>query len=155
MVLRDMHGRIELRHYLPRSDWDKPFDRATERSARLRRWVVSVQKHLWPEAGEEFEALRDLGLASLSLCDLVWAQRAFSDLNALSELRGDEDALRQLREGLSDPSARRLRLSALKQFYYHLRASLNKREWQRIEVAAAVGRGIFDIRGILDALMAR
>lgn len=139
MVLRDMSEAIELRHYLPRSAWERPMDEAAERRAWLRRWAVCVQKHLWPEADEAGAALIARDPGRLAEGDPQWALRAFSDVSALAELAGDEPALRKLRNLLRDPAGTPLRRLALRQFYYHVRRAAADRDLARLRLAWRVG----------------
>lgn len=141
MVLRDMAAQLPASRYLPRTEWQAPLVGERRCRAHLRRWVVAVQKGMWPEASAEFEmlcALRD-ELARLSAVELQWATRALSDMNTLLELAATVDAQRTLAAMLREPAVAPLRRAALKQFYYHLRAAVRDFDGRRVRFMLALG----------------
>lgn len=150
LVIRDMHTQLTLAHYLPRPHWHQPLDSSTERRARLRRWVVMVQKAMWPEAHDELQSLRELGLAKpcMDAVETAWACRAFSDLNTLSEMQMHAGELEALGGALADIRLSGLKHATLRQTVYHLRAALRERDWRRLRLGAFLAR-----RALLPALL--
>ena len=150
LVMRDMHTQLTLAHYLPRPHWHQPLDSSTERRARLRRWVVMVQKAMWPEAHDELQSLRELGLAKscMDAVETAWACRAFSDLNTLSEMQMHAGELEALGGALADIRLSGLKHATLRQTVYHLRAALRERDWRRLRLGAFLAR-----RALLPALL--
>lgn len=138
LVLRDMANRITLAHYLPRPQWTETMNPPAVRRAHLCRWVVMVQKAMWPEARAELDVLRKLGLGkeAMTVLDTAWACRAFSDLNTLAEMRTCPDELAELGRALSDARLAGLKDAALRQTFYHLRSALTQRDAHRLRLAA-------------------
>lgn len=155
MVLRDLAPRIEPRHYLPRRDWERPMDEQAQLRSSLRRWIVAVQKHLWPEADEAGQAFVARGPARLAGEVLAWAQRAFSDPAALAELAGDRQSTAALGRLLRVPEALPLRRALLRQVYYHTRRGGSERDLRRVSLAWQVGARVLGVRGTASALAAR
>lgn len=141
MVLRDMATQLSVGRYLPRAEWQAALVGERRCRAHLRRWAVAVQKGMWPEAGTEFETLCGLHkeLARLPAMDLLWANRALSDMNTLLELEATPTAQRTLAAMLREPAVAPLRRAAVKQFYYHLRAALREFNGRRLRFMLTLG----------------
>jgi len=152
LVLRDMREQLTLPHYLPRAAWGQTLDTAAERRARMRRWVVALQKGMWDEAQDELAQLRDLELTrgEMSALEIVWACRAFSDLNTLTDMQAHPAELASLGRALADARLAGLKHAALRQSIYHLRTALEERDWHRLRLTAGFAR-----RALLPALLGR
>ena len=156
LVLRDLAPNLPLNRYLPRTQWDVPQDELGQCRAHLRRWIVAMQKGLWPEAHAELAVLCDLApvLARLPPVDLVWAGRAFADSNMLQELATDPDTLRQITNTLKSARTARLRSAGVRQMYYHVRAALGRREPARVLFMIKMWRALFGAAATFAAVVA-
>ena len=66
-IFRQLDLGLELSHFLPRNEWNRPLNIERERRARARRAALSLRKGLWERARCDLETLLDLGLPAGSL----------------------------------------------------------------------------------------
>lgn len=143
-ILNDLQARIELRHYLPRSAWDEPFNEVAEARAHLRRWVIFTHKGLWNEALADLEWLAGRGLEDAAVIGDVRAfgPRAIRDKNTLAELVANPMAGRALGKQLACTSLRELRRCLARQLYHLARLEVARRDWRALKLTMRSARDL-------------